>query len=164
MSTTFYHVFEDFQLIFMNHIRLPIRNQCGSHIIHGIPNPLAFQQNYSRYDGPSESSSFFTLSKPAPMSFFPKFDSFNVLLGLTWPQADYLYTSCNPSKSRVCVTLQNRLCLLLFSEYKQINEGGYFFGSVGLSVCLWITLLKKLKTDLDGDVLGSTMKNSKFWW
>ena len=53
----------------MNHIRLLIRNQCGSHIIHGIRNPLAFQQNYSRYDGPSESGSFFTLSKPGLKSF-----------------------------------------------------------------------------------------------
>ena len=53
----------------MNHIRLLIRNQWGSHIIHGIPNPLAFQQNYSRYDGPSESGSFFTLSKPGLTSF-----------------------------------------------------------------------------------------------
>ena len=70
MSTTFCHVFEeDFQLIFMNHIRLLIRNQCGSHIIHGIPNPLAFQQSYSRSDGPSESGSFFTLSKPGLTSF-----------------------------------------------------------------------------------------------
>ena len=55
----------------MNHIRLLIRNQCGSHIIHGIPNPLAFQQNYSRYDGPSESGSFFTLSKPSLTLFLP---------------------------------------------------------------------------------------------
>ena len=45
----------------MNHIRLLIRNQCGSHIIRGMPNPLAFQQNYSRYDGPSESGIFFFL-------------------------------------------------------------------------------------------------------
>ena len=64
MWTTYCRDFEDFQLIFMNHIRLLIRNQCGSHIILGIPNPLAFQQNYSRYDGPSESGSFFTFSKP----------------------------------------------------------------------------------------------------
>ena len=56
----------------MNHIRLLIRNQCGSHIIHGIPNPLAFQQNYSRYDDPIESGSFFTLSKPALRSFLKK--------------------------------------------------------------------------------------------
>ena len=56
----------------MNHIRLLIRNQCGSHIIHGIPNPLAFEQNYSRYDGPSESGSFFGLGKPGLTSFlFP---------------------------------------------------------------------------------------------
>ena len=54
----------------MNHIRLLIRNQCGSHIIHVIPNPLPFQQNYSRYDGPSESGSFFTLSKPGLMVLF----------------------------------------------------------------------------------------------
>ena len=41
MWTTYCRDFEeDFQLIFMNHIRLLIRNQCGSHIIHGIPNPL----------------------------------------------------------------------------------------------------------------------------
>ena len=66
MWTTYCHVFEeDFQLIFMNHIRLLIRNQCGSHIIHGIPNSLAFQQNYSCYGSPSESGSFFTLSNPA---------------------------------------------------------------------------------------------------
>ena len=39
-----------------------------TYIIHGIPNPLAFQQNYSRYDGPSESGSFFTLSKPNVVS------------------------------------------------------------------------------------------------
>ena len=57
----------------MNHIRLHIRNQCGSHIIHGIPNPLAFQQNYSRYDGPSESGSFFTLSKPGVTLFLQGF-------------------------------------------------------------------------------------------
>ena len=56
----------------MNHIRLLIRNQCGSHIIHGIPNSLAFQQNYSRYDGPSESGSFLTLSKPGLTSFLSK--------------------------------------------------------------------------------------------
>ena len=55
----------------MNHIRLLIRNQCGSHMIHGIPNYLAFQQNYSRYDGPSESGSFFTLSKPGLTLFLP---------------------------------------------------------------------------------------------
>ena len=61
----------------MNHIRLLIRNQCGSHIIHGIPNPLAFQQNYSRYDGPSESGSFFTLSKPGLTSFLLDFDVLN---------------------------------------------------------------------------------------
>ena len=53
----------------MNHIRLLVRNQCGSHIIHGLPNPVAFQQNYS-YDGPSESGSFFTLSKPGLMVLF----------------------------------------------------------------------------------------------
>ena len=41
-------------------------------------------------------------------------------------------------KSRVCVTLQNRLCLLLFSEYKQMNKGGCVFGSEGLSVCLFV--------------------------
>ena len=28
----------------MNHIRLLIRNQCGSRIIHGLPNPLAFHK------------------------------------------------------------------------------------------------------------------------
>ena len=50
----------------------------------------------------------------------------------------FIYTSCKPWKSRVCVTLQNRLCLLLFGEYKQINKGGYVFGSVGLSVCLFV--------------------------
>ena len=50
----------------MNHIRLLIRNQCGSHIIHGIPNPLAFQQNYSRYDGLSESGSFFHFKQARP--------------------------------------------------------------------------------------------------
>ena len=32
----------------------------------------------------------------------------------------------------------NRLCLLLFSEYKQINKEDYVFGSVGLSVCLLV--------------------------
>ena len=48
----------------MNHIRLLIRNQCGSHIIHGLPNPLAFQQNYSCYDGPSESGIFSPLDEP----------------------------------------------------------------------------------------------------
>ena len=73
MWTTYCHDFEeDFQLIFMNHIHLLIRNQCGSHIIHEIPNPLAFQQNYSRYDGPSESGSFFTLSKQGLTSFLLK--------------------------------------------------------------------------------------------
>ena len=50
----------------MNHIRLLIRNQCGSHIIHGLPNPLAFQQNYSCYDGPSESGIFFSLRRTPP--------------------------------------------------------------------------------------------------
>ena len=44
------------------HSFLSIRKQlqCGSHIINGMQNPLAFHQNYSRYDGPSESGSFFT--------------------------------------------------------------------------------------------------------
>ena len=51
------------------YLRLLIRNQCGSHVLHGIPNPLAFQQNYCRYDGPSKSGSFFTLSKPGEMLF-----------------------------------------------------------------------------------------------
>ena len=60
---------EDFQLIFMNHIRLLIRNQCGSHIIHGLPNPLAFQQNYSCYDGPSESGIFSPLDEPLLTSY-----------------------------------------------------------------------------------------------
>ena len=73
MWTTYCRDFEeDFQLIFMNHFHLLIRNQCGSHIIHGIPNPLAFQQNYSHYDGPSESGSFFTLSKPG-LTLFLRF-------------------------------------------------------------------------------------------
>ena len=73
MWTTYCHVFEeDFQLIFMNHIRLLIRNQCGSHIIHGLPNPLAFQQNYSRYDGPSESGSFFHFKQARPNGPIPK--------------------------------------------------------------------------------------------
>ena len=55
----------------MNHIRLLIRNQCGSHIIHGMPNSLAFQQNYYRYDGPSESGSFF-LRRTRPNVLSPK--------------------------------------------------------------------------------------------
>ena len=53
----------------MNHIRLLIRNQCGSHIIHGLPNPLAFQQNYSCYDGPSESGIFSPLDEPLLTSY-----------------------------------------------------------------------------------------------
>ena len=53
----------------MNHIRLLIRNQCGSHIIHGLPNPLAFQQNYSCYDGPSESGIFSPLHEPLLTSY-----------------------------------------------------------------------------------------------
>ena len=53
----------------MNHMHLLIRNQCGSHIIHGMPNPLAFQQNYSRYDGPSESGIFSSLDEPVLMSY-----------------------------------------------------------------------------------------------
>ena len=75
MWTTYCHVFEeDFQLIFMNHIRLLIRNQCGSHIIHGLPNPLAFQQNYSCYDGPSESGIFSLLDEPLLTSYLPASD------------------------------------------------------------------------------------------
>ena len=65
---------KDFQLIFMNHIRLLIRNQCGSHIIDGLPNPLAFQQNYSCYDGPSESGIFSSLDEPILMSYLQKYD------------------------------------------------------------------------------------------
>ena len=57
----------------MNHIRLLLRNQCGSHIIHRILNHLAFQQNYSCYDGPGESGSFVTLSKPSLMSFLQSY-------------------------------------------------------------------------------------------
>ena len=53
----------------MNHIRLLIRNQCGSHIIHGLLNTLAFQQNYSRYDGPSESGIFSPLDEPLLTSY-----------------------------------------------------------------------------------------------
>ena len=53
----------------MNHIRLLIRNQCGSHIIHELPNPLAFQQNYSCYDGPSESGIFSSLDEPLLTSY-----------------------------------------------------------------------------------------------
>ena len=34
-----------------------------------MQNPLAFQQNYSRYDGPSEINSFFTLWEPSLMAF-----------------------------------------------------------------------------------------------
>ena len=56
----------------MNHIRLFIRNQCGSHIIHGLPNPLAFQQNYSCYDGPSESDIFSPLDQPLLTSYLQK--------------------------------------------------------------------------------------------
>ena len=56
----------------MNHIRLLIRNQCGSHIIHGLPNPLAFQQNYSCYDGPSESGIFSPLDEPLLTSYLQK--------------------------------------------------------------------------------------------
>ena len=33
--------------------------------------------------------------------------------------------------------------------YYLLGKGGYVFGSVGLSVCLWTTLLKKLQTDWD---------------
>ena len=62
----------------MNHIRLLIRNQCGSHIIHGMPNPLAFQQNYSRYDGPSESGIFFFLRRTRPNVLSPNLWSFLV--------------------------------------------------------------------------------------
>ena len=58
----------------MNHIRLLIRNQCGSHIIHGLPNPLAFQQNYSCYDGQSESSIFSPLDEPLLTSYLPDND------------------------------------------------------------------------------------------
>ena len=60
----------------MNHIRLLIRNQCGSHIIHGMPNPLAFQQNYSRYDGPSESVIFFFRRRTRPNVLSPKIDCY----------------------------------------------------------------------------------------
>ena len=56
----------------MNHIRLLIRNQCGSHIIHELPNPLAFQQNYSCYDGPSESGIFSPLDEPLLTSYLRK--------------------------------------------------------------------------------------------
>ena len=44
----------------MNHIRFLQGNECGSHIKIGMLNPLPFQQYFSRYDGPSESGSFFT--------------------------------------------------------------------------------------------------------
>ena len=69
---------EDFQLIFMNHIRLLIRNQCGSLIIHGLPNPLAFQQHYSCYDGPSESGIFSLLDEPLLTSYLPNTCVFNI--------------------------------------------------------------------------------------
>ena len=62
----------------MNHIRLLIRNQCGSHSIHGMPNPLAFQQNYSRYDGPSESGIFFFLRRTRPNVLSPVVGSLTV--------------------------------------------------------------------------------------
>ena len=76
MWTTYCHVFEeDFQLTFMNHIRLLIRNQCGSLIIHGLPNLLAFQQNYSCYDGPNESGIFSPLDEPLLTSYPQDFSS-----------------------------------------------------------------------------------------
>ena len=60
----------------MNHIRLLVRNQCGSHIIHGLPNPLAFQQNYSCYDGPSESGIFSPIDEPLLTSYLRNFCNF----------------------------------------------------------------------------------------
>ena len=55
-----------------------------------------------------------------------------------------------------CVLLCKIDWLLLFIEYKQINKGGCVFGSLGLSVCLWITLLKnyeRIWMKFYGDVL-----------
>ena len=66
----------------MNHIRLLIRNQCGSHIIHGLPNPLAFQQNYSCYDGPSESGIFSPLDEPLLTSYLRVFEKFAYKVGI----------------------------------------------------------------------------------
>ena len=47
--------------------------------------------------------------------------------------------------------------------YFLICKGGYVFGSVGLSVCLRTTLLKKsyerIGVKFNGGALGSTMKN-----
>ena len=36
-----------------------------------MPNPLAFQQNYSCYDGPSESGIFPSLDEPVLTSYLP---------------------------------------------------------------------------------------------
>ena len=113
MWTTYSRDFEeDFELIFMNHICLLKRNQCGSHIIHGIPNPLAFQQNFSRFDGPSESGSFFTLSKPG-LTFLQNLCSghpeFSHLYGFQLANLPYPTLTPHPSPSTcragTCLTL-----------------------------------------------------------
>ena len=54
--------------------------------------------------------------------------------------------------------------VILFVMYNYLlGKGGYVFGSVGLSVCLWTTLLKKSDERIGmkfyGGVLGSPMKN-----
>ena len=74
----------------MNHIRLLIRNQCGSHIIQGMPNSLAFQQNYSRYDGPSESGIVSSLDEPVLTSYL----LFNELLKIAATQFGPELSSC----------------------------------------------------------------------
>ena len=44
---------------------------------------------------------------------------------------------------------QNTNYLLGQGGYYLLGKGGYIFGSVGLSVCLWAILLKKLRRDWD---------------
>ena len=43
-----------------------------------MPNPLAFQQNYSCYDGPSESGIFSPLDEPLLTSYLRKFHSLSL--------------------------------------------------------------------------------------
>ena len=64
-----------------------------------------------------------------------------------WQDVSKLIQRALDINIRLAATRENQGCVLLCKmdyEYKQINKGGYVFGSVGLLVCLWITLLKKL--------------------
>ena len=83
----------------MNHIRLLIRNQCGSHIIHGLPNTLAFQQDYSCYDGPGESGIFSPLDEPLLTSYLHN----NIHIAWLWK---YGHNLINPNSVKRIVSAQ----------------------------------------------------------